>query len=141
MRNHFDRKQEDVLKERTTERRRQRCTDPIIALHYQLAAARKAASLDALVLVDDTGCLVAGSGAWPICEELAAYAPFLADKSVARSQHVARQTAALARQTHVRPMKIDGMDVVLCARGGNQKNIPAQMSRAMSGCQRILALD
>ena len=82
-----------------TERRKQRSTDPIIALHYQLQAVRAEASLDALVLVDDAGCLVAGAGAWPVCEELAAFAPFLADASTTRSRQVASQTAQMARHT------------------------------------------
>lgn len=122
------------------ERRKQRSTDPIIALHYQLQAVRAAASLDAVVLVDDTGCLVAGAGAWPICEELAAFAPFLADGTAVRSQHVASQAAKLGRQTHVKPMSVDGMDIVLCAKGGNGKDVSSQMSRAASGCHRILSI-
>ncbi len=56
------------------DRRRRRSEDPITALHYQLSFARAEAELEALVLVDDSGCLVAGAGAWPLCEELAAYA-------------------------------------------------------------------
>ena len=120
------------------ERRRRRSNDPIIALHYQLAAVRNEAGLEALVLVDDAGCLVAGAGAWPLCEELAAYAPFLANTAAARSAQVASETARLERITHVRPLSVDGMDVVLCARGGTPPNIAPCMSRAAAGCSRIL---
>ena len=42
-----------------TDRRRRRSDDPITALHYQLSQTRGAARLEAVVLVDDTGCLVA----------------------------------------------------------------------------------
>ncbi len=122
------------------ERRKQRSTDPIIALHHQLAAVKTSAELDAVVLVDDTGCLVAGAGAWPVCEELAAFAPFLADGAAACSEYVATQTAILAPQTHVRPLSIDGMDVVLCAKGANGRDVSSEMTRAATGCHRILAI-
>lgn len=124
--------------EQRFERRKQRSTDPIVALHYQLAAVRDAASLDAVVLVDESGCLVAGAGAWPLCEELAAFAPLLADQSAIQSPDVASQAARLAALAHVRPMSVDGLEVVLCARGGNANEVIAEMSRAASGCARIL---
>ncbi len=120
------------------EKRKQRSTDPIIALHYQLQTVRAEARLDALVLVDDAGCLVAGAGSWPVCEELAAFAPFLADATMARSPHLASETAKLARQTHVQPMSVDGIDVLLCAKGGKGRDVPVQVRRAAHGCQRIL---
>src|SRR5262245_44971287 len=66
---------------RPFERRRRRSDDPITALHYQLSSVRAEAQLAALVLIDEGGCLIAGAGAWPLCEELAAYAPLLARPS------------------------------------------------------------
>lgn len=137
-RDHFDRKQEERWMPQKIERRKQRSTDPIIALHYQLQTVRAEASLDALVLVDDAGCLVAGAGAWPVCEELAAFAPFLADGTSVRNRDVASQAAELARHTHVQPMCVDGLDVVLCAKGGSGSNLASQVSRAADGCRRIL---
>jgi hypothetical protein len=61
------------------ERRRRRSSDPLVALHYQLSSARTAGDLDAIVVADPSGVVVAGAGSWPVCEELAAYAPLLAD--------------------------------------------------------------
>ena len=60
------------------ERRRKRSNDPLIALHYQLAHARTEGRYDAVVVADGSGVVVAGAGAWATCEELAAYAPLLA---------------------------------------------------------------
>jgi len=124
----------------TIERRKQRSTDLIIALHHQLAAVRTDADLDAVVLVDDAGCVVAGAGAWPICEELAAFAPFLVAGPSACSEQVASEAARIAPHTHVRPMSVDGMGVVLCAKGERGKDVASQMSRAASGCHRILSV-
>src|SRR5271165_1035438 len=61
----------------STERRTKRSSDPLVALHYQLAHCRRERGLDALVVADDSGVVVAGSGSWAACEELAAYAPLL----------------------------------------------------------------
>ncbi|HVY47147.1 MAG TPA: hypothetical protein VHB21_14770, partial [Minicystis sp.] len=78
------------------ERRRRRSHDPVTALHYQLAFTRSEAGLDAVVLVDESGCLVAGAGAWPACEELAAYAPLLARPADVQSVVVGSRLAALS---------------------------------------------
>ena len=82
----------------TPERRRRRSNDTLQALHHQLAFARSEAGLDALVLVDEAGCLVAGAGAWPTCEMLAAYAPLLAHREVTRSETVLSEMAELAER-------------------------------------------
>ena len=60
------------------DRRQRRSVDPLIALHYHLAQARTQSSLDAIVVADASGVVVAGAGSWAACEELAAYAPLLA---------------------------------------------------------------
>src|ERR1700722_12760211 len=60
------------------DRRRKRSVDPLVALHYKLAYARKNGALDAIVVADSSGVVVAGAGSWATCEELAAYAPLLA---------------------------------------------------------------
>src|SRR6266478_2217513 len=91
------------------ERRSRRSDDTMTALHYQLAFARHEGEFEALVLADSSGCLVAGAGAWPTCERLAAYAPLFADPG------------ALPADTdpmEVRKLLIDGSEVLLCARGG-----------------------
>src|SRR4029079_10271832 len=99
------------------ERRRRRSEDPITALHYQRSLARAEAALEALVLVDDSGCLVAGAGAWPLCEELAAYAPLLAYPSAIQNDSVGSRLAAMARETEIRTMLIDGVEAMICGRG------------------------
>ena len=63
------------------DRRRRRSADPLVALHYQLSVTRSRGELDAIVVADASGVVVAGAGSWPVCEELAAYAPLLAEGS------------------------------------------------------------
>lgn len=119
------------------DRRRRRSEDLITALHYQLAQIRAEARLDAVVLVDDTGCLVAGAGAWPACEELAAYAPLLVDRAAVGSATVGTRLAALEGEVVVHTLTLDGVDVVLCSRGGDPSRV-GSIARAADGCRRIL---
>lgn len=121
-----------------SERRRRRSADPITALHYQLAETRRLASLDAVVLVDDTGCLVAGAGAWPVCEELAAYAPLMADPAPTMRTVVSTRIASLAAQAERVLLDIDGQPAILCGRGGTAGRADA-LERARVGVLRILA--
>lgn len=122
----------------SSDRRRRRSDDPITALHYQLASTRGEANLDALVLVDDTGCLVAGVGSWPVCEELAAFAPLLAHPSAIRDAGLGTRLAALSEHVELLRLAVDGTTVLLCGRGGNDKR-GASIARAAAGCRRILS--
>lgn len=119
------------------DRRRRRSEDPITALHYQLSYTRAEAGLDAVVLVDDSGCLVAGAGAWPTCEELAAYAPLLADRGAIGSVAVGTRIAAMEPEIEVHTLTIDGASAVLCGRGGDASR-RSSIARAADGCRRIL---
>lgn len=121
-----------------SDRRRRRSEDPITALHYQLAATRGEANLDALVLVDDAGCLVAGVGSWPVCEELAAFAPLLAHPSAIRDAGLGTRLAALSEHVELLRLAVDGTTVLLCGRGGNEKR-GTSIARAAAGCRRILS--
>jgi hypothetical protein len=123
--------------ESRSERRRRRSNDTVTALHYQLAFTRTQASLEAVVLVDDSGCLVAGAGAWPACEELAAYAPLFANPTAIRNATVGSRIAALSADVEVRTLQVGGAEVVLCGRGGGAGR-DALISRAADGCCRIL---
>jgi hypothetical protein len=125
-----------LVSTRGTERRRRRSDDPITALHYQLSAARTAGKLEAVVLVDDRGCLVAGAGAWPICEELAAYAPLLAEPAVIATAAVGTRIASLSTEVEVQTVALDGAEALLATRGGGADR-SAFILRAAAGCRRI----
>jgi hypothetical protein len=119
------------------DRRRQRSSDPLVALHYQLAHARDQAQVDAMVLADDSGVLVAGSGPWALCEELAAYAPLLAE--ALWCEPGLRPTGPMGElRTGVDVLRLDadGQAVFLCARGGWMR--AEAMKLAAEGVARIL---
>ena len=99
------------------DRRRRRSSDPLVALHYQLTEARARGDLDAIVVADPSGVVVAGAGSWPVCEELAAYAPLLAEGDWASmSSQVSSRVEALRREVDVRLVNVGGQEVLLCAR-------------------------
>jgi hypothetical protein len=122
------------------ERRRRRSSDPLVALHYQLSSARTAGDLDAIVVADPSGVVVAGAGSWPVCEELAAYAPLLADGEwSSMSSSVSSRVEALRREVDVRTVNIAGQDILLCTR--QKRRDPATdhfVDQAARGVTRIL---
>jgi hypothetical protein len=118
------------------ERRRKRSPDPLIALHYQLAYARQDGRLDAIVVADPSGVMVAGAGSWATCEELAAYAPLLADSPDVMNATTASRVETLRRQVDVRRLRVDGQDVLVCARGGLMRGV--FLDQAAGGVARIL---
>jgi hypothetical protein len=118
------------------ERRRKRSVDPLIALHYQLAYARQDGRLDAIVVADASGVMVAGAGAWAACEELAAYAPLLAEQPDVMNPTTASRVESLRRHVDVKRMMVDGQEVLLCARGGAMRTL--SLDQAAFGVARIL---
>jgi hypothetical protein len=124
----------------SSDRRRQRSQDPLVALHYQLARARQEGSLDAIVVAEESGVVVAGAGAWAVCEELAAYAPILAQRGW-REPGLGRASRVfeIEPQVDVRPVDIEGHTVLLCARGSTRSAAAQAMTKAAEGVARILA--
>ncbi|MFO0672282.1 MAG: hypothetical protein U0235_22095 [Polyangiaceae bacterium] len=119
------------------ERRRKRSSDPLVALHYQLSHARTEAAMDTLVLADASGMMVAGVGAWAACEELAAYAPLLAESAASREPS---RFAEIRAEVEVRTVNVDGQDVLLCARAVRHRDrLGVVLDRAATGIARILA--
>lgn len=115
------------------ERRKNRSDDPLTALTRLLDATRQAERLTALAVSDTYGCMVAGSGAARLCEELCAYAPLLlCDPS---NDVVPTRLDVIARKTLVRRLSIDGLEVLICGHG----DAPAAgLTRAGEGASRIL---
>lgn len=127
-----------------TERRMRRSSDPLVALHYQLSSTRSRGELDALVVADTSGVVVAGAGSWPVCEELAAYAPLLADDGE-MTHAVSSRVASLRKEVEVRSLVVGGQVVLLCAR--RQKRVESRevgsaierdLEQAAAGVSRIL---
>jgi hypothetical protein len=123
-----------------TDRRRNRSADPLVALHYQLAQTRHEGRFDAVVVADDSGVVVAGAGAWAMCEELAAYAPLLVQGVWSEpGLPGASRLSAIRSDVDVQSVDVEGQRVLLCARGGRRGE--ASLGRAARGVARILARD
>ena len=119
----------------TRERRSKRSNDPLVALHYQLAHTRSQASLDTIVVADDSGVVVAGAGTWAACEELAAMAPFLADESSS-----SERLGTLQAETITRKIQLGSSGLILV--GKRRKGTPVTenvIDRVSEGITRILA--
>lgn len=126
---------------RAEDRRLKRSEDPLVALHYQLTHARSEGRLDAIVVADDSGVVVAGAGAWAVCEELAAYAPLLAqgvwsEPGATGARGASSRVSELRTEVDVQAVDVEGQTVLLCARGGMMRG--AAMQRAAVGVARIL---
>ena len=108
----------------TSERRRRRSDDPITALHYQLASTRVEGRFDTVVLVDDSGCLVA-------------YAPLLTNPDAITSAAIGSRIAELSAEVELQSLKLGACEVLLCGRGGTRER-RASIDRAAAACARIL---
>ncbi|HEY6461988.1 MAG TPA: hypothetical protein VIY73_17600, partial [Polyangiaceae bacterium] len=131
--------EDDVRMTFLEDRRRKRSQDPLVALHYALAHARQEGRLDAIVVADDAGVVVAGAGSWATCEELAAYAPILAQGVWTEPGEAApreSRVAELRTEVDVQPVEVEGQTVLLCARGGWMRSMA--MEKAAAGVARIL---
>jgi hypothetical protein len=123
-----------------SDRRLRRSTDPLVALHYQLSSARLRGDLDAIVVADPSGVVVAGAGSWPVCEELAAYAPLLADGGWgSMTSQVSSRVEALRHEVDVRSVAIGDQEVLLCIRQKRRTEEGGPvLDEAARGVSRIL---
>ena len=101
------------------ERRHRRSDQRGLALDYQLTACRHAGGLDAIVLGDADGLVIAAAGATDTCAELAA-----------RGGTADASTCSFA---------IDGTRLHVIAHGGAPDARRRELARAAAGAHRILA--
>jgi hypothetical protein len=127
----------DSFQSRAPDRRRRRSADPLVALHHQLASSRQEDSLEAIVVAEGSGVVVAAAGAWAVCEELAAYAPLLAGGVWTEPGFEAdSRIAELRTRVDVLPVDVDGQTVLLCALGRSLRGRATQ--KAADAVVRIL---
>jgi len=112
-----------------TERRLGRSTDTLVSLCRLLDAARRRHGLSALAIADASGCLVAGSGAARLCEELAAISTLPANDP--RLEELGFR----GQKPPVRQLLIDGFEVSISALGDAEDSDYVRLS---DGCRRIL---
>jgi hypothetical protein len=112
------------------DRRSGRSHDTFVSLCRLLDAARRDRGLRALALADNAGCLVAGSGASQLCEELAAVSTLPANDPILD------ELGFGAGRRRVRQLLIDGIEVSISVLGEADDN---DYSRLSDGCRRILS--
>lgn len=112
-----------------TDRRHGRSNDTFVSLCRLLDAARRDSGLAAVAVADTSGCLVAGSGAAQLCEELAAISTLPANDP--RLDELGFR----GEKPPVRQLLIDGYEVSISALGAAQD---LDYTRLSDGCRRIL---
>jgi hypothetical protein len=111
------------------ERRHGRSSDTFVSLCRLLDATRRDAGLDAVAIADEAGCLVAGSGALRLCEELAALSTLPANDPRVT------EFGFRGERPRVRQLLIDGVEVSISALGAATDSDYLRLS---DGCRRIL---
>ena len=107
-----------------------------MALSRSLEATRQRAGFDALVLADPSGLAIAGAGSAGTCDELAARAAVKVATRPANDT-VPCRLDVVARAFQVRRFRIDGVEILLSAAGGDDQN-SLSLAEAAAACQRIL---
>lgn len=115
------------------ERRFRRSEDRYVALRYQLEHTRGVAGIEALVLADDTGLVVASSGDAAMCAELGAIAP-LASRSF---MGMPLPPLLRASDLVIKRVEVLGQELYLACTGGGVAR-DAHLRSSMEGVQRIL---
>ena len=126
------------------ERRRRRSNNSFEAIRLQLEHLHERLDLDALVLGDSNGLLLAGAGDRLDAEVLAAYAPLLSNRTERSRRRevldtIRRMAPALGgREIAVRSFCVDGQHLLLGIVGDGNAQLHAALYRALTGVRRIL---
>ncbi|MCS6797922.1 MAG: hypothetical protein NZ898_05255 [Myxococcota bacterium] len=116
------------------DRRKRRSNDRNAAVRYQLEYARERGGIEALVLADGDGLLLAASGEPAVCAELGAVAPLLGHSLFRMPMPPMLRGADVA----VRRLDIYGQPLFLAAVGGGVAR-DVWLARSAAGVRRILA--
>jgi hypothetical protein len=118
------------------ERRSRRSRQPQTALLYQLEHAMDQGRLEALVLADGDGLMLAHAGDYATCREAAAVAPLLARSSLSMQLPLVDASFRTGDLT-VRPLEVHGQLLVLASLGGGSAR-GAVLDHVRRGVERIL---
>ena len=116
------------------ERRSRRSQHREIALGLQLEHVRDHGRMEALVLADEDGLILAMSGDGAVCRELGAIAPLMARSAFGMPMPPLLRGAEVA----VRAVNVHGQPLFLASVGGGVAR-DALLSHSMRGVHRILS--
>lgn len=125
------------MKKKAFPDRRERRSDELhLALRYQLETSRASAALDALVLADEEGLVIASSGDEGLCEELGAFAPFACRARIKMPLPTSLEEGDISYEM----VKVHGQQLFLAGLGGNVAR-EAHLTRSREGVERILSVN
>jgi len=116
------------------DRRSRRSGDRATALRFQLDHLKQRGKIEALVLADRDGLLLAQAGEDGVCEELGAIAPLLAKSPLGMPLPPLLSGGEVA----IRSVDLHGQDLYLASLGGGVAR-DALLTHGTSGVQRILS--
>lgn len=122
------------MKARISERRGRRSANRSVALTYQLEHALSRGRLEAFVLSDSAGLVIAAAGDRAICEELGAIAPLMRRSPFAMPM----PPLLLGADVAVRRVHVLGQALFLAATGGGVAR-DLVIADSARGVERILA--
>ncbi len=129
---------------RSRERRQHRSYQLFEALRLQMHHTQQRLSLDALVLCDDLGEILASAGRSELVSEVAVQSPWLAassalDLNEALSYLWKIYPGLKSDRVCVQQLELDGVEdpLILCGIG-HSKKLDAGISQVVSGVERIL---
>ncbi len=121
----------------TKERRTCRSENTTRALSFQLEACRREASLEGMVITDDSGMPLAISGDVGSCDEVAARLALVGRK--VPEFHGVMFSDVSSYSVSMRRFEVGGSELYMCAIGGYLAPRNNQMNRSILGAQRILS--
>jgi len=116
------------------DRRQRRSNERDTALRFQLEHTKERSGIEALVLADRDGLVLAAAGDVAECEELGAVAPLMGRAPLGMPLPPLLRGGEVA----VRPLSLHGQELYLAAVGGGVAR-DALLHHSMAGVQRILS--
>jgi hypothetical protein len=121
----------------TSDRRRQRTDDPLLAFQYQLAACCDAGGVTAMAVADDDGNPLAEAGALDVCRDVLARVAAVASRIQTIEWTVLG--AGQPWDVSMRRFSTQHGDLVACAIGGGAVERQRAIERTAAGVTRIVA--
>lgn len=126
----------NVHNRRGPDRRRNRSDNTYTALRNQLEACRRTAGLEAMVLTDESGLALAGSGDADTCDEAAARLALVGRKIPAFVGVLLSDRGSMS--VSMQRFSVGESELYMCAIGGQPDPRAAQIERSINGASRIL---
>ena len=119
------------------DRRHQRSDSRREALTLQLRASAQRGQLEAMILADQSGRVIARSDRGEASNELASFSPFLAKPKTWFGE---MQFEGRTRKVAISPLRLGTSTAYLCAIGASRHSIGGVLLQTTAGVRRIMKL-